>query len=30
VQLTDASGDFLHLNVPIIEDKSLFSALLRL
>jgi predicted phosphodiesterase len=30
VQLTDASGDFLHLNVPIIDDKSLFSALLRL
>lgn len=30
VQLSDANGDFLHLNVPIINGKSLFSALLRL
>jgi len=30
VQLTDLTGDFLHLNVPIIDGKSLFAALMKL
>jgi len=30
VQLTEQSGDFLHLNIPIIGGKSLFAALFRL
>ena len=30
VQLTDETGDFLHLNVPIIGGKSLFASLFRL
>lgn len=30
IQLVTADGDFLHLNIPIIEDKSLFGALVNL
>jgi predicted phosphodiesterase len=30
VQLTTSSGEFLHLNIPIIEGRSLFSALVHL
>lgn len=30
VQLTDSVGDFLHINVPVIEGKSLLAALLKL
>ena len=29
IQLITDTGDFLHLNIPIIEDKSLFSALVN-
>lgn len=30
VQLVAKNGDFLHLNIPVIEGRSLFSALLNL
>lgn len=30
VQLAAQDGDFLHLNIPIIEGRSLFSSLVRL
>lgn len=30
IQLVTADGDFLHLNIPIIEDRSLFGALVNL
>lgn len=30
VQVQSASGEFLHINIPIIEGKSLFGALFRL
>lgn len=30
IQLVTTDGDFLHLNIPIIEDRSLFGALVNL
>lgn len=30
VQLVAANGDFLHLNIPIIEGRSLFSSIVKL